>query len=186
MYEGKYFPNNLAYVLWKRGVQKNRWVQEVAAWCSCNSERASDLLRSKSRPTDAEMESLSLTTEVDAAQLSYGDLVEGTDVLTENLRFLLSSLEHGGLKRLAEQIDVAKTTVYKWKGGSQPPNKTHLLGIAAFFGLKPSTDLSRDPLFLSLDPIGARATREWLVERIQSINDEQLVLYSPALKRLLE
>lgn len=186
MYDGENIPSNLAFVLWKGGVPRARWIHELAVICDCDSSRALDLLRGKAKPSHEEMELLSRATEVESSLLLYGRLLEGTDVFSENLKFLFSSVEHGGLKHLAETIEVGQATVYKWKGGSQLPSKSHLLGILSFFGLGPVTDLTSTPLFLSMDPIGARATREWLIDRIQNIDDDQLAEFFPALKKLLD
>lgn len=186
MYDTENISRNLTFLLWTRRVPRDRWISELAEWIGCDTARALEILRGQSRPTDAETEALTQSIDVDSTQLIFGNLLEGTDVVAENIKFLLGSLERGGQKRLAKHLNVTPGSVYKWNCGSQPPKKNHLLGILSFIGLSLSTDLSRTPLFLSLAPIGSRAKREWLIERIQKIDDDQLDQYYPALRKILD
>ncbi len=186
MNEGSNIPRNLKFLLWKQGIPRDRWVREVSHWCRCDPVRAVEILRGDASLTDAETQSISEATAVEATHLFFDDLIGGTDVFGENLKFLLGSLEHGGQKRLAEYLKVTPGSVYKWGGGSQPPKRRHVAGLLSFFGLNAATDLEKVPLFLSLDPIGSPAKREWLVERIQQIEDERLDQYYPALKKILQ
>ena len=186
MYDAANIPKNLAFLLWKKGLARDQWVGELATWCNCDRLRAAQILRGNASPVDSEMENLAQSTEVDSAQLFFADLLDGADVFGENLKFLLNSLEHGGQKRLAEYLEVTPGTVYKWNGGSQPPKRNHVLGILSFFGLNHSIDLYRTPLFLSLDPVGSKERKDWLIERINQIEDCQLDEYFPALRKILQ
>jgi hypothetical protein len=179
-------PRNLRVLLWRRQIPRERWVSELSRWAECDRQRVFEILRGDSKLTDAETQAISAVTDIDSTQLFYDDLLEGVDVFTENIKFLLGSLEHGGRKRLAEHLNVTEGTVYKWGGGSQPPKRNHTLGIISFIGLRPEIDLGKEPLFLSLEPIGARAKKEWLIKRIQDVEDHELDMYYPALRKILD
>ena len=179
-------PQNLRCLLWRSGVSQDQWPAQLAQWCACDVARATAMLQGQEELTEPETEAVATATGVQTKEWLSGNLLDGVDVLTENLKFLLDSLEHGGKNRLADSLGVTPGTVYKWCGGFQPPKKRHSQAILAFFGLDPLLDLTTQALFLSMEPIGSRAKREWLMSRLKGIDEQALEAYFPALKKILD
>ena len=94
-------------------------------------------------------------------------------------------LPHGEKKRFAEKIGVDATTISRWRKGAQKPTGKKITAILDYFNLPESTDLSREPLFLTNMPIGEAETKQWLHEKIDDLDGETLMSLLPALIRLL-
>ena len=110
--------------------------------------------------------------------------VEGVDVPSENVRYLLSAMPHKK-GEFASRIGKDPTTISRWATGkTRPPPKT-LEKIADFFGLR-AVDLSRDPVFLSWQPPTPHQRRELLKSRVDSLGDDDLAELYPALLKLLK
>jgi hypothetical protein len=116
-------------------------------------------------------------------QASYGP--DERDVLKENLQYLLNSLGRGGKKVLADELEVYPTTLSRWLNGSVPHAST-LRQLVLHFGLASGTDLRKDPVFLSAQPISQTERRDWLHSRIDNMRVDELRELYPALQRLLE
>jgi DNA-binding transcriptional regulator YiaG len=134
--------------------------------------------------SEFELKSIAVANHLDGAESLLGDMLESIDIFQENIKFLLNSLEHGGQKRLAELLGVNQFTVSKWKNG-QRPTESHVVALMHYVGLPRTADLNADCWFLSRDPVGAQAMRDWLIEQASIISNDQMALYFPALKRLL-
>jgi hypothetical protein len=178
---------NLRYLLWRRGVDRQRWVEHLAHWIRCERHRAADLLR-KGDLEPAEAEALSRATGHSEEDVRFARLAEEarTKVLLENLRYLVRSLERGQKKALAADLDVHATTISRWCSDTQRPEKSKLVRLLRYFGLPSGTDLSTEPLFLSLSPISVTARKEWLRDHVDRLDAETLSELFPALERLLE
>ena len=120
-------------------------------------------------------------------QLRFADLVgENCEILRENLRYLLGTLEHGGKKALAESVDVDPTTVSRWlSGASQPPAST-LERLRCYFGLPSGTNLLTHPIFLSSTPIATSERKDWVIACVREMPAEEFRALYPALHRMLE
>lgn len=180
---------NVRFLLWKED-------QDAAAWPKLLSrklktpwrdERVLHLLRGDC-PEEKEIQDLVEAFNEDEAMLRSADFVNdsGTNILSENLKYLLGSLEHGGKMKLATFLGKHKTTLWRWEAEGKEPSRTTLLSIASFFGLSRDVDLKITPVFLSFDPLAAAARRAWLKERIDGLSDTELHGFFPALKKILE
>lgn len=175
---------NLRYLLWRHGLPRERWIEQLASWAGCERRRAATLL-AKGDLLPQEAEAVADTARVSEEDLRVARLVaEGsTDILRENLRYLVKSLERGQKKVLAAQLGVHATTISRWCAGKQQPEKRTLVALSRHFGLR--SDLAADPVFLSLAPVSVSARKAWLRHRIEALNAEELAALFPALERLL-
>jgi transcriptional regulator with XRE-family HTH domain len=166
-------------------VDRQQWVSYLANWAGCEQQRAAVLLRDGDLNTDEQdriAESLSLSDD----ELRFVNFIEGVDVLLENLRYLLNSLDYGKKRELANQLGVRDTTISNWLSGKHKPRPPVLAKLSAQLAIPSGLDLETDPLFLSLDPIGERAQKIWLYEHIDKLDRHTLQSLFPALKKLLE
>jgi transcriptional regulator with XRE-family HTH domain len=108
---------------------------------------------------------------------------EGTDILQENIRHLLASLEHGQKSALAQAIGVHGTTVSDWQRGTYPTPE-HRTKLLRYFHIDPGSTLEATPLFLEPFPALDRERRAWLQQRIAELDETTLRALFPALERL--
>lgn len=134
-----------------------------------------------------EQQRIAEATHVDEGELVYARLLDPqqTNILAENLAYLLGGLGHGGYGRLAERVGIHQGTLSKWLAGGQRPRTKHLARLSLHLGVPVSLDLAVDPLFLSLRPVGEARQRQWLHEHIERLPGERLSQLFPALERLL-
>jgi transcriptional regulator with XRE-family HTH domain len=177
---------NIRYLLWKEGEERRNWETRLSTWLGCTSERANALLEGEGKPLTAkEGEILTRKTGLKPSELS-GDLpaVQEVDVLTENIRFLISTLPHGEKKKFAEKLGIDVTTVSRWIKGAQRPTRTNLRQIGDYFGLPPDTDLKAEDVFLWTRPIGESQIKNWISEKVAQLDGKTLREMYPTLKRL--
>jgi transcriptional regulator with XRE-family HTH domain len=125
--------------------------------------------------------------EVEVESLRFANLPRDRGhVLSENLRFLFSTLGHGGKKAIASELGIDPTTVSRWLSGAYEPQLASLRQLVSHFGLPADTDLQEDPIFLSAEPVSAIERRTWLHERINALSRNELRELFPALLRILE
>ncbi len=181
-----YTAENLRYLLWKRGIKREQWIEEMIRLTGCDGRRAESLLLGGETLTPDEQRQIVANTPWSEEDLQYSRLVEqeGASVLAENLKYLLDSLEHGKKKRLAEELEVSPVTVSRWASGEQLPQRDRFARIGRFFELEEGKDLEQDPLFLSLLPISYQMRRTWLHQRIDQLHQSTLHRLFPALERL--
>lgn len=136
-------------------------------------------------PSHAEMVEVANACHCSIEDIAYGDPLDGVNVLAENIRFLVDSLPHGGQRELANAIEIDETTVSRWKTGAVRPTKARQDRLREYFQLPTGTDLTSDPLFLTLDPVGGFAKRAWVLKRVGEIEVRELEGLFPALWKLL-
>lgn len=175
---------NLRYLLWRLGIDRNEWASHLAGWARCTERRAEELLQGAKLETQ-EQERIARAADVREEELQYARLVEAEDILLQNLRHLLDSLEHGQKGLLAGAVGVHYTTISRWYRGDQSPTREHLDAVRRFFGLARDTDLRSEALFLSLTPISDLERRTWLIRRIEEADPETLEKYFPTFRQLL-
>lgn len=179
---------NLRYILWRAEIPRNAWIPRLAAALADGAKRAGELLRdSGDALTTTESSILSKHFGVAGRSLQGKDLlsVEGTNILSENIRYLLDSLPRGEKKELASTLGVDATTVSRWRSGASRPTRKKQADFAHYFGIPGYLDLETNPLFLSLEPVTTQESRMWLHERIDGLEGSTLSEIFPALKRLL-
>lgn len=125
--------------------------------------------------------------DIDAEELQSNPIYGRGDesVLRLNLRYLINSLPHGEKKNLAKAVGVAEETVSKWiSQGSRGLHPKNLSRLLKHFGLDPQLDLAKEPIFLSMDPVGAHLQKAWLIQRIQETPPAEIGKVFPAVQRI--
>lgn len=181
------FAKNLRVSLWRKDIPPAGWTKHVSTWANTSEARADQLLRGDGdSPSLSEIERIAAGSEQSSDELVHGDLLEGVDVLKENLKSLLTTLPHGGRLEFAKAIGVDPTTVSRWATGKFPPRRApNLVAIRNYFQLPSTVEIRSTPLFLELGPIGSIAKRQWLHERIDSLPGGELNQLYPALRKLI-
>lgn len=177
---------NLRYLLWREGVDRRNWSAQLAEWLCCSEQRARVVMEAGSL-IEEEIKRISEVLNIEGDELLFRDFLEEAhvDVLRENLRYLIRSPIIVSQKELAFSVGVHPTKVSRWLKDQRPEDGT-LTRLAYLFGLRPDTDLKRDPIFLSSGPIGEMERKAWLKKRIDEMNSRKLNELFPALKLLLE
>jgi hypothetical protein len=174
----------LRYLLWRREIHKERWKPQIMEWIDCDDQRAEMLLHGADlHPIEQEQIAGAVGIPTEDLQFMRLRHLDGVDTLTENLRYLIDSLNYGQKKMLAQHFQVHPNTVYRWGKGDHPA-KTHLNKLCRYFGL-PGTDLTTEPIFLSPSPISVVDQKAWLQERIRELDNSRLQTLFPALEILL-
>ncbi|MFC1837209.1 helix-turn-helix domain-containing protein [Thermodesulfobacteriota bacterium] len=163
--------------LFRKKIRKNDW----------GDKQVIDFLQG-GLPSDSEIRDLAEAFGQEEDMLRNSDLLAnaGIDILLDNLKFLLDSLEHGGKSLLANHLEISQGTISKWLKGTHPPQKPTMKGLVNYFGLDPDTDLTSTPVFLSYDPVTVMARKKWLRERIDALSSEQLKMHFPSLEKILK
>lgn len=181
---------NLRLLLWQKGIDRKKWAEELAHWAGVDVSKARALLNGE-KPSEREMDRIAEANNIEQQDL-LGDLVERVNVLAENLKYLLDSLPHGGQRLLAKELGADETTLSRWKSGKGIASgradrrvKEKLARLREYFGLSSAVDLTVEPLFLSLEPIGSYQRRQWVQERLEAMDSAELDELFPAFKRLL-
>jgi transcriptional regulator with XRE-family HTH domain len=183
---------NVRYLLWRKQVPREEWRSWLVNHTSLDQTAAGNLVGgalADDRITPDQLRDLARAFELEheGEILRFGDLVrEGANILQENLRFLLDSLGFGGKKVLAAELGIDPTTVSRWLNGTYEPQPPTLRQLVSRFGLPPETDLRRDPIFLSAEPISHLERRRWLQRRIDGLTPTEFRDLYPALRRMLE
>lgn len=183
---------NVRYLLWRRGVDRSEWANELAEKTGIPKDRIRSFLVGDIDDAALGADELAMIAEVvglgdEPDNLRHaGYAFADADILTENLKYLLNSLEHGKKKDLARAIGVDPTTLSRWLNGSVVPQRSNLRQLVFHFGLHHDTNLVEDPIFLSVEPVSATERRKWLHERIDKLRPDELSELYPALRRLLE
>jgi transcriptional regulator with XRE-family HTH domain len=181
---------NVRFLLWSRKLARTEWEAWLAAREAIPHDMCKRLVRGtlldadlSERHLDALAEALGL----DVETLLYANLPRDRGrVLAENLRFLFSSVGHGGKKSLAANLGIDPTTVSRWLSGAYEPQPASLRQLVSEFGLPSDTDLQKDPVFLSVEPISLIERREWVNKRINALSSNEMRELFPAFRRLLE
>jgi hypothetical protein len=185
---------NIRFKLFAKDVSRFHWISWLASHTNLGFPFCRDLVMDRIADeslTPAQLTELSRTFEglaEDGSDLRYTDLLEtsGRNVLVENLKFLFDDLGHGGKKKLAEFFDVDPTTISRWLGGASEPQGPGLRRLVSYFSLPMDTDLRRDAVFLSLEPVSSVAKRHWVRDRLDNLPEKDLQELYPALRRMLK
>jgi transcriptional regulator with XRE-family HTH domain len=175
---------NLRYLLWRKGIPREKWVNRFSNWLNCDTQRSRALLTGTPL-TPQELDRLAEDLGCAEEELQFGNPLAEVSVLQENLKYLMEATKRGQKKELADYLGIRPGSLSRWLSGKQQPNRKHLQKIQSFFGLPSHFDLAQDPLFLSLSPLSAVEQREWLHQRIDLLDVETLRQLFPALERLL-
>ena len=80
----------------------------------------------------------------------------------------------------------ALEAISRWLAGTSEPQGPALRQVASYFGLPMDTNLRRDPVFLSLEPVSLVAKRHWVRDRLDKLSEQDLQDLYPALRRMLD
>jgi transcriptional regulator with XRE-family HTH domain len=187
--QGDRLSQNVRFLLWRRDVRPDKWQEHLrgllpAVWSDADLRAALN----GGRLNYARIADLVAALGVAEQDLVYGDLLRdsGTDVLVQNLRYLVGALERGGKKELASYLGIDPSTVSRWLSNASRPPAATLRELAAFFRLGADVDLATTPLFLSPVPASIAEMRRWLHERLETLTPDEVREMFPALRRMLE
>lgn len=161
------------------------WSRLLATRSGIPDRRVSALLNGDAS-NQSELDKVAAAFGQEAAALGSAPLYgnEEETILRENLRYLLGSLPKGVKGQLAESIGIRQEQLSRWEKDVTPEVK-NLRSTLKFFQLDPDLDLKQEPLFLSLDPVGAHAQKAWLLTRLKDLAPSAVGEVFVALKRLL-
>lgn len=176
--------SNLLYLLWENEKNRSEWPGNLRKILGGDIEDMERILQGKVRLSEEQMNRIAEYFSIEKTDLQLGCFLEKTNILKENLSFLLDECED---KRTArEKLNVHTTTVSKWLGGVQVPSFTHVKRIKSVFGIQDETDLKSEPLFLSMEPVSDLGKKKWIKKNIDALTTQELRELYPALRRLLE
>jgi len=181
---------NIRFLLRRAKVQPDRWAQELSrrTRTGISVNRAKEIISAEGKEiSEPELSLISDTFSRDAEELRVGCLYsDGPESLRkENLIFLLNTLPRGGRKTLAAKLGIRQATITRWVSENKVPETKNLEGLLKYLGLDPDLDLTGEPLFLSLQPVGGFLQRQWLLERLRTMTEEEIARFFPALARIV-
>jgi transcriptional regulator with XRE-family HTH domain len=181
---------NIRFLLRRTKAPTERWAHELSrrTRTAISMIRAKEIIYGEGKAvTDEELGTIGDAFARDAEELRVGCLYsEGPEALRkENLSFLLDTLPRGGRKALATKLGIRQATVTRWVSEGKVPETKNLEGLLKHLGLDPDLDLAVEPLFLSLQPVGGFLQRKWLLERLESMTEEEITRFFPALARIV-
>jgi transcriptional regulator with XRE-family HTH domain len=178
---------NVRYCLWKDPQfgpdARGDWARRLAERSGVREERVLSLFDGGGLE-DEEIRSLAGALGRAEEELRYSELAAAEETLTENLRYLLGTVEHGGQRRLAEELGVQDTTIFRWKKGDTRPRPKQLQALIRALGLPPQADLERERLFLTFRPVTLRERRAYVQQLIDQLDLDELAVLIPALERM--
>ncbi|MGZ0710093.1 hypothetical protein ACWPKO_17320 [Coraliomargarita sp. W4R53] len=114
---------------------------------------------------------------------------QDSPLIASNLAYLVGAIPRGQAKRLAaEKIGVRYEQLVRW--GKWPSDKSphphNLRNLLKFHGIDPDLDLTKEPLFLSMEPISGYAQKKWVEMRVEEMSASEMATLYPALKRFFK
>lgn len=181
---------NIRFLLRRAKIQPDRWANELSRRTRTKIavSRAKEIISAEGKPLqEEELDAIAESFSREAEELRMGCLYsDGPEALRkENLTFLLDTLPRGGRKALADKLGIRQSTITRWVSDSKVPEAKNLEGLLKHLGLDPDLDLTREPIFLSLQPVGGFLQRQWLVERLTTMTEEEITRFFPALARIV-
>jgi hypothetical protein len=85
---------------------------------------------------------------------------------------------------MISEIDVDELMLFKHRGSGRGLHPKNLLRLLRHFGLDPELDLAKEPIFLSMVPVGAHLQKAWLLERVKEMPAEEIAKVFPAVQRI--
>ncbi len=178
---------NLRWLAWKRNPNPANWAAELRAMSRgfVSWSRALGLL-SGSDPSREEADAIASVAGLEREELLGVPLyARESSVLHENLGYLVASLPQGEQKAAAVFIGISASQLSRWQKMKGRPRKANIRKLLRFHGMDPDTDLEKDPLFLSMEPLSGYAQKAWVAGRVQDMPASEIATIYPALKKLL-
>jgi hypothetical protein len=82
-------------------------------------------------------------------------------------------------------LKVSASQLSRWKTAVGNPRPANVRNLLRFHGIDPDTDLARVPLFLSMEPVGGFAQKQWVMLRLQEMPSAEVAKIFPALRRMV-
>ncbi len=195
-----YLVENLKVLIWRsKGELSQKSYSEhidmIAARCGIASEHLRSILRDKERASNQELASLRIVFSDYSDNLSaieyaflFSDLIDNSrdNILRKNLNYLFGTLEHGENAEFVKEIGVNPSTLTRWKQGKTRPDKYALSQIARYFGFKDVNELSRQLLFLDLDPVSTQQKKKLCKKLIDEMDKDDFEMVFYALQKILD
>jgi transcriptional regulator with XRE-family HTH domain len=162
---------NLRYLGMKASPDPATWAKSIAIRSGVSEQRVVELMFG-AQPKRNEESQLAEAFGMEASELLAAPIY---DVLKENLQYLLKSLPRGERKKLAAALGMTQSQLSRWATTEVRPEKANLRKLLKYLGLDPDVDLGKEPLFLSTEPVGGYAQKQWLLQRIQAAAPQQIV-----------
>lgn len=197
-----YFGENVRFLLWKTDKRSgksdtagdfterlNRWSITLAGWMGTDRDRAKRALISDIYFKE---EKINILRHLRYAHANPDVLDKdrlagavGKDIFRLNMCYLLDGMPRGVQKDMCAELDVNCSTIYRRKV-EIVPHKAPRQAVCRYFGLPIEVELTCDPVFLSVEPLGTQVRRNWMKDRIDAMPDHQLIEFFPALRRMVE
>jgi hypothetical protein len=181
------FTLNLRWLVARKEPDPLRWASALSGMTRgfLAPDRASALLVG-APATPAEVRGIAEVSGRDDEELLSVPLFGGKDdVFRENLRYLLNALPQGSAKDAAQTLKVSASQLSRWKTGTGTPRPANVRNLLRFHGIDPDIDLSSVPLFLSMEPVGGFAQKQWVMCRLQEMPSDEVAKIFPALRRMV-
>lgn len=189
---------NLRYLLWKEFKNREQWPIQLSQWIHSTPKRARQILdgaflsvRELANIAEAIYGLADGSGRIDVAfaeRIQHENLLasEQVNVLHENIRYLLEDSQKRGEKgKLAEKLNIDRKTLKRWYDGETTPQADNLNELRREFRIGDSIDLTTNPIFLNLTPVGDAKRRIWLKKLVDSLDADALKNLFPALEKLL-
>lgn len=191
---------NVKVLLWQNKGEFPSWtygeyIDFVAKQCGMTSDHFRDILRDDAEATDVEEKRIRDYFSDDYDNLAairheflFTRLVDqcSDEIITRNLQYLLSMLEHGENAEFVKIIGVNPSTLTRWKQGKTKPDRYAQKQIATFFGLKDAESLWKDLLFLDLEPVTTQQKKNECKKLIDNLDRKYFEAIYVALKKVLK
>ena len=181
------FTLNLRWLLRQREADPSKWVEAavVATRGFLQPKRAADLLHGD-MPSGSELAVFAEVCGREREELVSVPLYGGhADMFRENLRHLLKAIPQGSAGEAARVLKVSASQLSRWKTAVGNPRPANVRNLLRFHGIDPDTDLARVPLFLSMEPVGGFAQKQWVMCRLQEMPSDEVAKIFPALRRMV-
>lgn len=181
---------NIRFLLHDLKIPPDAWAKELSrrTRTGISPERADEIIQGRGRAIEfRELEIIADAFTRDTEELIQGQIYsDGPESLRrENIAFLLNTLPYGGRKALALALGIQQATITRWVSENKVPEGKNVEGLLKFLGLDSKIDLTSEPLFLSVQPLGGFQQRHWLIERLKAMPEKEITRLFPALERIM-
>ena len=195
-----YLAENLKVLIWKSKSDLsqrsyNEHIDVIASRCQMTPEHLRSILRDNESATNRDLTALRMifadySDKLIALEYDFlfSDLVDSSkdEILSKNLQYLLSTLEHGENSEFVEKIGVNPSSLTRWKKGKTKPDKYAQTQIARYFGFRDPEDLKKQLLFLDLEPVSTQQKKKQCMKLIDEMEKEEFEKLYYALSKLLD
>jgi hypothetical protein len=180
------FAINLRYFLFQNEVPKEDWIAWLSGHLNIPQDVSEKYLRvGCSDPIDQEKICDLFGVGLDDMMIAELYPNQDPELTILNVQSLLQSLNRGEHTLMAKSVGVDLTTISKWKRGVRP-REEHLQKIQEYFHTPSYISLTKDLIYLELDPVTLTARKEYLIKLVNNVSSEMIERHYLSLKLLLE